>query len=136
MTDRAYWRRATLTAWLMAGTVLVSLMISVFVGWQANSPRERIRDTVIAVLSGAVAYLTVRWCAGVGRRFAHRYLMTDDKAAALVEEALDKGLLPRDYVRSRARDRRIAKTIRSGNLAGHRRSSPKHPLDLLLLPRR
>ena len=67
---------------------------------------------MIAVVASAFTFVALRWCAGAWRRYADRYLMTDAKAAALVEKALAKGLLPPEYQRSPARDRAVAKTIR------------------------
>ena len=109
---RRYRRRWRIATWTLAATVLTSLGISVGVGWNANSPFERVRDVVIAVVASAFTFVALRWCAGAWRRYADRYLMTDAKAAALVEKALAKGLLPPEYQRSPARDRAVAKTIR------------------------
>ena len=106
---RRRWRWAT---WLLSATVLASLAIGAGIGWQGKSTAVRIQDIVIALVSCVVTFLFLRWCAGAMRRFSDRYLMTPAKAAALIEEALDKGLLPGDYRRSPARDRRVAKTIR------------------------
>ena len=105
---RSRWRWAT---WLLSATVLASLGIGAGIGWQGKSTAVRIQDIAIALVSCVVTFLFLRWCAGATRRFSERYLMTPAKAAALVEEALAKGLLPREYRRSPARDRRVAKTI-------------------------
>ena len=91
---RRYRRRWRIATWTLAAAVLASLGISVGVGWNANSPFERVRDVVIAVVASAFTFVALRWCAGAWRRYADRYLMTDAKAAALVEKALAKGLLP------------------------------------------
>lgn len=107
-----YWRRWRWSTWLLSATVLASLGIGAGIGWQGKSTAVRIQDIVIAVVSCAVTFLFLRWCAGAMRNFSDRYLMTPAKAAALVDEALAKGLLPREYRRSPARDRRVAKTIR------------------------
>ena len=113
-----YWQRWRVATWVLSATVLGSLVISVVVGWNANSTFERVRDSVIAVVSTGFTFVALRWCAGQFRRFADRYLMTDPKAALVVEEALAKGLLPPAYRRSRGRDRAVAKTIRSDRKIG------------------
>ena len=108
---RAYWRRWRLATWLLSFCVLASLAIGAGIGWEGKSTAIRIQDIVIAVVSSAVTFVLLRWCALAMRHFNDRYLMTDDKAAELVDEALAKGLLPKEYVRSPERDRRVAKTI-------------------------
>lgn len=107
-----YRRRWSWATWLLSATVLASLGIGAGIGWQGKSTTVRIQDIAIALVSCVVTFLFLRWCAGAMRRFSDRYLMTPAKATALVEEALAKGLLPRDYRSSPARDRRVAKTIR------------------------
>ena len=107
-----YRRRWHWATWLLSATVLASLGIGAGIGWQGKSTALRIQDIVIALVSCVATFLFLRWCAGAMRRFSDRYLMTPAKAAALVEEALAKGLLPPDYRRSPARDRRVARTIR------------------------
>ena len=107
-----YWRRWRWSTWLFSATVLASLGIGAGIGWHGKSTAVRIQDIVIALVSCVVTFLFLRWCAGATRRFSDRYLMTPAKAAALVDEALAKGLLPPDYRRSPARDRRVARTIR------------------------
>ena len=107
-----YWRRWRWATWLLAATVLASLGIGAGIGWQGKSTAVRIQDIAIAVVSCAATVLFLHWCGGAVRRFNDRYLMTSAKATALVDEALAKGLLPTEYRRSPARDRRVAKTIR------------------------
>ena len=107
-----YWRRWRWATWLLSATVLASLGIGAGIGWQGKGTAVRIQDIAIALVSCVVTFLFLRWCAGAMRGFSDRYLMTPAKAAALVEDALAKGLLPRNYRRSPARDRRVAKTIR------------------------
>ena len=106
-----YRRRWHWATWLLSATVLASLGIGAGIGWQGKSTAVRVQDIVIALVSCVVTFLFLRWCAGAMRRFSDRYLMTPAKAAALVDEALAKGLLPREYRRSPVRDRRVAKTI-------------------------
>ena len=108
---RAYWRRWRLATWLLSVSVLASLAIGAGIGWEGKSAAVRIQDIAIAVVSAAVTFALLRCCAVGMRHFNDRYLMTADKAAVLVDEALDKGLLPNEYVRSPERDRRVAKTI-------------------------
>jgi len=107
-----YWKRWRWTTWLLSATVLASLGIGAGVGWQGKSSAVRIQDITIALVSCVVTFLFLRWCAGALRSFSDCYLMTPAKAAALVDEALAKGLLPPEYRRSPTRDRRVAKTIR------------------------
>lgn len=107
-----YWKRWHWATWLLSATVLASLGIGAGIGWQGKSTAVRIQDVAIAVVSGVVTFLFLRWCAGAVRGFSDRYLMPPAKAAALVDEALAKGLLSSAYRRSPARDRRVAKTIR------------------------
>ncbi len=107
-----YWKRWRWATWLLSASVLASLAIGAGIGWEGKDTAVRIQDIAIALVSCVVTFLVLRWCAGAMRRFSDRYLMTPAKAAALVEEALAKGLLPREYRRSPARDRRVAKTIR------------------------
>ena len=107
-----YWKRWRWATWLLSATVLASLGIGAGIGWQGKSTAVRIQDIAIALVSCAATFLFLRWCAGAVRRFSDRYLLTPAKAAALVDEALAKGLLPREYRRSPARDRRVARTIR------------------------
>ena len=107
-----YWRRWRWATWLVSAIVLASLGIGAGIGWQDKSTAVRIQDIVIATVSCAVTFLFLRWCARALRSFSDRYLITPAKAAALVDQALAKGLLPREYRRSPARDRRVAKTIR------------------------
>lgn len=109
---RRYWTRWRWATWLFSATVLASLGIGAGIGWQGKSTAVRVTDVVIAVVSCAATFLFLRWAAGAVRRFNDRYLMPPAKAAALVDEALAKGLLPGSYRRSAARDRRVAKTIR------------------------
>ena len=107
-----YWKRWRWVTWLVSATVLASLGIGAGIGWQGKSTAVRIQDIAIAVVACAVTFLFLRWCAGFVRRFSDRYLMPPAKAAALVNEALARGLLPSAYRRSPARDRQVAKTIR------------------------
>lgn len=110
---RRYWNRWRWATWLLSASVLVSLGgLGAGIGWQGKSALMRITDIAIAVVAGAATFLFLRWCAGAVRRFSDRYLMPPAKAAALVDEALAKGLLPSAYRRTPARDRRVAKTIR------------------------
>lgn len=109
---RRYWNRWRWATWLLSATVVASLGIGAGIGWQGKSTAVRVTDIVIAVVSCAATFLFLRWAAGAVRRFNDRYLMPPAKAAALVDEALAKGLLPGSYRRSPARDRRVAKTIR------------------------
>ena len=109
---QAYWRRWRLVTWLVAACILASLGIGAGIGWHGKSVTVRIQDIAIAVVSTVATFLFLGWCAAVVRPFCDRYLMTPDKAARVVDEALAKGLLPNDYLRSPARDRRVAKTIR------------------------
>ena len=106
---RKRWRWAT---WLLSASVLASLGIGAGIGWEGKGTAVRIQDIAIALVSCAVTFLFLRWSAGAMRRFSDRYLMTPAKVAALVDDALAKGLLPREYRRSPARDRSVAKTIR------------------------
>ena len=129
---RAYWRRWRLATWLLSACVLVSLAIGAGIGWEGKSTTLRIQDIAIAVVSAAVTFALLRWCAVGMRHFSDRYLMTADKAADLVDEALAKGLLPHDYVRSPDRDRRVAKTIRYDRKLGFSEAEIEKDLEAYL----
>jgi hypothetical protein len=128
-----YWRRWRWATWLLAATVLASLGIGAGIGWQGKSTAVRIQDIAIAVVSCAVTVLFLRWCAGAVRRFSDRYLMTPAKAVALVDEALEKRLLPSGYQRSPARDRRVAKTIRYDRRIGFTEAEIEKDLEEFVL---
>ena len=112
MTEQRYWRIWNWWSWVLALSVLVSQAIGVGVAWQASNTYERTRDSVIALVTSTVSWLFLRWLGGWWRGFADRHLMTERKAAAYVDEALEKGLLPKEYQRSPTRDRKVARTIR------------------------
>ena len=129
---RAYWRRWRLATWLLSLSVLASLAIGAGIGWAGKSTSVRIQDIVIAVVSAVVTFLLMRWCAVGMRHFSDRYLMTAERAADLVEEALAKGLLPKEYVRSAERDRRVAKTIRYDRKLGFSEAEIEKDLEAFL----
>ena len=129
---RAYWRRWRLAGWLLSVSVLASLAIGAGIGWEGKSTSVRIQDVAIAVVSTALTFLAVHWCARAVRRFSDRYLMTPDRAAALVEEALAKGLLSREYQRSPERDRRVARTIRYDRKLGFSEAEIEKDLEAFL----
>ena len=129
---RAYWRRWRLATWLLSLSVLASLAIGAGIGWAGKSTSVRIQDIVIAIVSAVVTFLLMRWCAVGMRHFSDRYLMTAERAADLVEEALAKGLLPKEYVRSAERDRRVAKTIRYDRKLGFSEAEIEKDLEAFL----
>jgi hypothetical protein len=129
---RAYWRRWRLATWLLSFCTLASLAIGAGIGWEAKSTSVRIQDIVIAVVSAAATFALLRWCAIAMRHFSDRYLMTADKAADLVDEALAKGLLPKDYQRSPERDRQVAKTIRYDRKLGFSEAEIEKDLEAYL----
>ena len=97
-----------------------------------KSTSIRIQDIVIAVVSSAVTFALLRWCALAMRHFNDRYLMTAERTAELVDEALAKGLLPKSYVRSPDRDRRVAKTIRYDRKLGFSEAEIEKDLEAYL----
>ena len=129
---RAYWRRWRLATWLLSLSVLASLAIGAGIGWAGKSTSVRIQDIVIAIVSAVVTFLLMRWCAVGMRHFSDRYLMTAERAADLVEEALAKGLMPKEYVRSAERDRRVAKTIRYDRKLGFSEAEIEKDLEAFL----
>ena len=129
---RAYWRRWRLATWLLSASVLASLAIGAGIGWQDKPTSIRIQDIAIAVVSAAVTFAALRWCAGAMRHFSDRYLMTADRAAELVDDALAKGLLSKEYVRSPERDRRVAKTIRFDRKLGFSEAELEKDLEAFL----
>ena len=129
---RAYWRRWRLATWLLSLCTLASLAIGAGIGWEAKSTSVRIQDIVIAVVSAAATFALLRWCAIAMRHFSARYLMTADKASDLVDEALAKGLLPKDYQRSPERDRQVAKTIRYDRKLGFSEAEIEKDLEAYL----
>ena len=129
---RAYWRRWRLATWLLSLCVLASLAIGAGIGWEGKNTSLRIQDIAIAVVSAAVTFVLLRWCAVGMRQFSDRYLMTDQKAAELVDEALAKGLLPNEYVRSPERDRRVAKAIRYDRKLGFSEAEIEKDLEAYL----
>ena len=129
---RAYWRRWRLATWVLSVCVLASLAIGAGIGWEGKSIPLRIQDSAIAVVSAAVTFVLLRWCAVGMRHFSDRYLMTADKAADLVDEALAKGLLSQEYVRSPERDRRVAKTIRYDRRLGFSEAEIEKDLEVFL----
>ena len=133
---RAYWRRWRVATWLLSVCVLASLAMGAGIGWQGKSTSVRIQDIAIAVVSAAVTFAALRWCALGMRHFSDRYLMTADKAAALIDEALAKELLPSGYVRSPERDRRIAKTISYDRKLGFSEAEIEKDLESFLPVRR
>ena len=129
---RSYWRRWRLATWLLTASVLGSLAIGAGIGWEGKSTTIRIQDIAIAVVSAAVTFAVLRWCAVAMRRFNDRYLMTAERTAELVDEALAKGLLPKQYVRSPERDRRVAKTIRYDRKLGFSEAEIEKDLEVYL----
>lgn len=129
---RAYWRRWRLATWLLSVSVLASLAIGAGIGWEGKSTSVRIQDIVIAIVSAVVTFVLMRWCAVGMRSFSDRYLMTAQKATDLVDEALAKGLLSDDYVRSPERDRRVAKTIRYDRKLGFSEAEIEKDLEAFL----
>ncbi len=131
-THRTYWRRWRLATWLLSASVLASLAIGAGIGWEGKSTTVRIQDVAIALVSAAVTFMALHWCAHAVRRFSDRYLMTADKAAALVDEALANGLLSHEYQRSPERDRRVARTIRYDRRIGFSEAEIEKDLEAFL----